>query len=179
MGLFPLCYNPVTAVVFLPFFPPWGQRKRTSAVELGFEVNVRWELEITWEGLLPGQLRLTGTTTLVNELFTKDTRTNTHTPPSTRHIDTSPFLDMNCCHCLDNAFFWTEGKSSLIMTGRKTSWWLILSYSPSSITHLLLLCWLFISNSWVASWEICEWTVRPVLLSAIADFRPLQDYETQ
>lgn len=33
---------------------------------------------ISWEGLLPVQLCLTGTTTLVNELFTEDTCTYTH-----------------------------------------------------------------------------------------------------
>lgn len=79
--------------------PLWAHRKHTSAgAKQGIEVVVRCELVINWQRLLPAQLCLTGTTTLVNELFIKDQRW-------THRCVSFPWYELN----LDNAF--VEGRN--------------------------------------------------------------------
>lgn len=101
----------------------------------------------------------------------KHVHTRTHTLTQTGTGDTaiaSLFLDMKCCHrCW--MFLLFKGRNQQCYHDREKN---ILRASPtptpsqkaptspppalSQPPH-----WLLISNSWVTSWEICEWTVQP------------------
>lgn len=91
---------------------------------------------------------------------------------------TQILLPLMCSYCSCTCLLLQRKEPTVLSCQRgKTSWRIILSCPPPALPQPP--CWLLISNSWVTSWEICEWTVRPVLLSGSADFSPLQDYETQ
>lgn len=101
----------------------------------------------------------------------KHVHTRTHTlTQQVPVIQQSPLFSLiwNVVTVVGCSFFSKEGTSSVIMTERKTSWGrppppLHPKRPPRAPPPALSQPphWLLISNSWVTSWEICEWTVQP------------------
>lgn len=167
--LFPSVFCPCHRCSFPAMFSLSGAEKTHICGVAGEWRECPVRAAITWEGLLPVQLCLTGTTTLVNELFI-NTCTYTQTQ-KTGDTDTSLFLDMRCSYCNWTEPFFLEGRKLQCYHDREKNILRVNTFIPPPPPQPPR--WLLISNSWVTSWEICEWTVRPVRLSGSADFSPL------